>query len=193
MFIIGPCLVSEDLFDEYFVCDLHACKGACCVEGESGAPLEEDELPLLESALEASRPWMTAEGIDAIQKKGLYTRDADGDLVTTLVGDQGACAYAWFDDKGTAFCAFEKAFEQGQTNWKKPISCHLYPVRLGRVGDYISVNYHRWQLCAPACSCGVKLGVPVFRFLRSALERRFGADWYAELNTIYEERKKQRK
>lgn len=192
MMIVGDCLVSEDLFDECFVCDLSACKGACCVEGESGAPLEEAELEVLKTAAEAASPWMTAAGREAVRDQGHYTRDADGDLVTTLVGHHGACAYAHFDENGVALCAFEKAFLAGHTQWQKPISCHLYPVRLGKVGNFTSVNYHRWQLCEPACRCGSALQVPVFRFLRSALERRFGKDWYDELNTIYEARKKTR-
>jgi len=181
MIIIGQCLVSEEIFEEQFVCDLAACKGACCVEGESGAPVEMDELPLLEASLEAANEFMTKKGKAAIAAKGNYVLDNDGDLVTTLVGNHGECAYAFFDDGGIAKCSFEKAFLEGKSTWRKPVSCHLYPIRLGKSAQYITVNYHRWLLCEPACACGIKMKVPVYRFLKDALVRRFGVSWYVEL------------
>jgi hypothetical protein len=186
MIIVRETLVSEELFEEYFVCDLKACKGACCVEGESGAPLENEELNELEAVYDLVKPYMRPEGIEAIEKKGLYTVDHDGDLVTTLVGDQGECSFVVYDDHGTAKCALEQAYIDGKTHWKKPISCHLYPVRLSNLKEYVGVNYHRWQLCKPACECGSKLKVSVFQFLKEPLIRRFGPEWYAEMLEIDE-------
>ncbi|MFM7725579.1 MAG: DUF3109 family protein [Flavobacteriales bacterium] len=181
MIIVGQTLVSEDLFEEQFVCDLNACKGACCIEGESGAPLEQDELLHIEENLDAVRPFMREEGIRALEEKGAYTVDSDGDFVTSLVGNHGECVFVTFDEKGIAKCALEQAYNRGVTNWKKPISCHLYPVRLANLTEYVAVNYHRWQVCEPACACGKALKVPVFRFLKDPLTRRFGEAWYADL------------
>jgi len=184
MIIVGQTLVSEELLEECFVCDLNACKGACCIEGESGAPLEQDELLLLEDSLEAVRPYMRPEGIAVIDEQGAYTVDDDGDFVTSLVGKHGACAFVTFDEKGIAKCALEQAYNDGKTSWKKPISCHLYPVRLAKLKEYTAVNYHRWQVCEPACACGKSLKVPVYKFLKDPLTRRFGLDWYRELEEI---------
>lgn len=184
MIIVGQTLVSEELLEECFVCDLNACKGACCIEGESGAPLEQDELLLLEDSLEAVRPYMRPEGIAVIDEQGPYTVDDDGDFVTSLVGKHGACAFVTFDEKGIAKCALEQAYNDGKTSWKKPISCHLYPVRLAKLKEYTAVNYHRWQVCEPACACGKSLKVPVYKFLKDPLTRRFGSDWYRELEEI---------
>jgi hypothetical protein len=187
MIIVGNTLVSEDLFDQQFVCDLNACKGACCIEGESGAPLEQDELLFIEENLEAVKPFMRSEGIDALEKNGPYVVDDDGDFVTSLVGNHGECVFVTFDEKGIAKCALEQAYNTGKTSWKKPISCHLYPVRLAKLTDYVAVNYHKWQVCEPACACGQSLKVPVYRFLREPLIRRFGEAWYAELEQVAEE------
>ncbi|MFM7234733.1 MAG: DUF3109 family protein [Flavobacteriales bacterium] len=184
MIIVGQTLVSEDLFEEQFVCDLNACKGACCIEGESGAPLEQDELLHIEENLDAVRPFMREEGIRALEEKGAYTVDSDGDFVTSLVGNHGECVFVTFDEKGIAKCALEQAYNRGVTNWKKPISCHLYPVRLANLTEYVAVNYHRWQVCEPACACGKALKVPVFRFLKDPLTRRFGEAWYADLEEV---------
>jgi hypothetical protein len=186
MIIVGSALVSEEIFEEHFVCDLAACKGACCVEGESGAPLLEEELSMLESIEHLVRPYLLAEGIAALQEKGLYERDVDGDWVTPLVGHHGACAYAIFDADGTAKCGIEKAFLDGKIAWQKPISCHLYPIRLQSLAEYTAVNYHRWPICAPACECGSKLQVPVYKFLKSPLTRTFGEEWYTELEATFQ-------
>ena len=184
MIIIGQTLVSEELLEEQFVCDLNACKGACCIEGESGAPLEQDELLKLEDSLEAARPYMRAEGIAVVDAEGPYTVDDDGDFVTSLVGKHGECAFVTFDEKGIAKCSLEQAYNDGRTSWKKPISCHLYPIRLAQLKDYVAVNYHRWQVCEPACACGKSLKVPVYKFLKEPLIRRFGVAWYSELEEV---------
>jgi hypothetical protein len=184
MFIIGDTLVSEELLDEQFVCDLNACRGQCCVEGESGAPLNQDELPLLEAVYDKVIPFMRQEGIEAIEKYGLYTVDSDGDFVTTLVSEGKECSFVTFDEKGIAKCALEQAYNAGATNWKKPISCHLYPIRLAKLPEYNALNYHRWQVCSPACELGKALKVPVYKFLREPLIRRFGDGWYEELEAV---------
>lgn len=192
MFIVGSTLVSEELLDEYFVCDLQKCRGACCVQGESGAPLEPGEAGRLEEVMDAARPYLRPEGIEVLEKRGLYEQDSDGDLVTPLVGHHGACAYAVFDSSGVAMCGLEKAFLAGATTWRKPVSCHLYPIRLSQVGEYTALNYHRWPICEPACECGSRLKVPVFRFLREALVRKFGEAWFAQLEEVYAARESAR-
>ena len=184
MIIVGDALVSEDLFDEQFVCDLAACKGACCIEGESGAPLEADELLRIDENIDAVLPFMRPEGILAMAEKGPYVVDYDGEFVTSLVGDHGECVFVNFDQNGVAKCALEQAYNAGATNWKKPISCHLYPVRLANLPEYVAVNYHRWQVCEPACVCGKALKVPVYRFLKEPLIRRFGQEWFDELEVV---------
>lgn len=185
MIIVGEALISEEIFEEHFICDLNACKGACCVEGESGAPLEETELPLLENAFEAAKEYMTHEGLKSVDENGLFVEDEDGDLVTPLVSKHGACAYVFYDESGIAKCALEKAYLAGKTTWKKPISCHLYPIRLTKLKEYIGVNYHRWPICAPACECGSTLQVPVYRFLKEPLIRRFGIEFFEQLDEAY--------
>jgi hypothetical protein len=181
MIPIGKTMVSDDLLERKFVCDLSACKGACCVEGESGAPLDDEELPILEEILPSVLPYMTKKGIRAVKKHGPYVKDSDGDFTTTLTGEQAECAFVFFDANGIALCAIEKAHKEGKISWKKPISCHLYPVRISRYKEYEAVNYHRWDVCKPACECGKKMKVPVFRFLKDALIRKFGSLWYREL------------
>lgn len=189
MFIVGETLVSEELFEEYFVCDLNACKGACCIEGDSGAPLDADELDNLEEVWPEVKAYMRPEGIRAIEELGLYQMDSDGDLVTTLVDGHRECAFVVFDNNGIAKCAIEQAYIDGKVSWKKPISCHLYPVRLKQLTEYTAVNYHRWQLCQPACECGASLKVPVYRFLREPLIRKFGKEWFEEMEQIDRARK----
>ncbi len=185
MIIIQDTLVSEEIFDNEFVCDLQACKGACCIEGSSGAPLDPEETGILDEIYASIEPYLTQEGIDAIAQKGRYEMDGDGDLVTPLVGEHGACAYVIRDANGIAKCGIEQAYLDGKVNWRKPLSCHLYPIRLQALKEYVAVNYHRWQVCEPACSCGKQLGVPVFRFLREPLIRRFGESWYQEAEEVF--------
>jgi hypothetical protein len=187
MIIVGDTLVSEELFEEHFVCDLSACKGQCCVEGESGAPLELDEIEQLENVYDIVEPYLRPEGVQSVKEKGLYQVDYDGDFVTTLVGEHGECAYAVFDENGIAKCALEQAWLDGKTTWKKPISCHLYPIRLAKLPEYTAVNYHRWQVCKPACECGSKLKVPVYKFLKEPLVRKFGESWFQQLEVIAQE------
>ena len=188
MIAVGDTLISENLLEKKFVCDLNACKGACCVEGESGAPLAEDEIDIMEEIYEKVKPYIPADGIKAIEKQGKYVIDSDNDVVTPLVKGKH-CAYTYFE-KGTALCAIEKAYKEGKISFKKPISCHLYPVRIEKTKVYDSVNYHKWNICKAACVNGAKLEVPVFRFVKEALIRKYGTKWYAELEEVADAREK---
>lgn len=181
MIQVGEVLLSEDLFQSYFVCDLAQCKGACCIEGDAGAPLEMDELLAIEDNLEQIKPFLTEEGKKSIAAHGPYTLDKDdGEYVTTLNNGK-ECAFTTYDSNGIAKCGMEDAYRAGKSNFKKPISCHLYPIRIGKLKYYEALNYHRWQICAPACSCGSKLKVKVYQFTKEALIRKYGAEWYAQL------------
>lgn len=177
-------LISEDIFEQRFVCDLNACKGACCVEGESGAPLEPEEAALMTELWPLIRPYIPEKGQRAIDKDGVSEVDDDGDLVTTLVEGRGECAFTVFEN-GKALCGIEKAWKDGAVPFRKPISCHLYPIRVAKLKFHDGLNYHRWPICEPACSCGAKLDVPVYRFLKDPLIRKYGAQWYAELEDIH--------
>ena len=180
---IGKTIVSVDLFKEKFVCDLQSCKGECCVQGDSGAPLEPGETEILEKIYPEIKKFMRPEGIEAVEKQGLYVTDTDGDLVTPLI-DGKECAFVVFDDNGIALCAIESAYKAGKIDFRKPISCHLYPVRLKSYKNFTAVQYHRWDVCSPACQLGEKLNVPLYRFLKEPLIRKFGSNWYDELTEI---------
>lgn len=184
MIIIGQTIVSDELFTEQFTCDLAACKGACCVEGSSGAPLEEEELQILEDIYEDVKPYLREEGIEAIAQQGFFVIDHDGEYTTPLVDDQ-ECAYVNFDADGTAKCGIEHAYREGKVSWAKPLSCHLYPIRIKALKDFDAVNYHKWHICAPACSCGAKFKMPVFRFCKAALIRKYGEAYYDQLEATY--------
>ena len=185
MIQIDRTLISDEVFEKKFVCDLSACKGACCVEGESGAPLEEDELNRLEEVYDEVVPFMRQEGVDAIAEQGNFVLDWDGEYTTPLV-DGNECAYVSFDDRGIAKCAIEMAYRAGKIDWQKPISCHLYPIRITKLKDFDALNYHHWHICEPACNCGSKLDVRVFRFLKEPLIRKYGEEWYADLEAAFE-------
>lgn len=180
MIEIDNTLISDDLLERKFVCDLNACKGECCVAGDSGAPLEEDEVDVIKSILPMVKPYMNAEGIAEIEKSGVALIDSDGDLVTPLVDGVKHCAFVIFE-KGIAKCSIEKAFYDGKVSFKKPISCHLYPVRITKYKQFDAVNYQEWDVCKPACHCGEKLDVPVFKFLKEPLVRKYGKSWYKKL------------
>jgi hypothetical protein len=190
MIAIQDTIVSDELLDKQFVCDLNACKGECCVAGESGAPLDKEELPILLEILDKVKPYMNKKGIKAIEKNGPYVLDSDGDYTTTLVSKEAECAFVVFDENKIAKCAIEQAFNDGVINWKKPISCHLYPVRITAYKNYDAVNYHQWNVCKPACECGAKLQVPVYQFLKGPLIRKYGEDWFNELEQVDKERNK---
>ena len=191
MIEIGKTLVSLDVVEKQFVCDLNACKGACCIHGDSGAPLEDGEEKILEEIYDDVEPYLTDKGKKAIKKYGKWLVDSDGDKVTPLVGGDKECAYTIFED-GIAFCGIEKAYRDGKEKWAKPVSCHLYPIRLTKLADYVGLNYHRWPICAPACECGSKLQVPVYRFLKDAITTKFGEAYFQELDEHYRAWKAQR-
>jgi hypothetical protein len=162
---------------------LESCKGNCCVEGKSGAPLEASETQTLEKIFHQVKSFMTPEGIYAIKKSGTSIQKKDGTNATPLINDHGQCAYVFFND-GIARCAIEKAFEEGKTDFRKPISCHLYPVRISHYQNFDALNYDRWNICSPACSLGKKLGVSVAEFVKDGLIRKYGSEWYAQLEGV---------
>lgn len=180
MIEIRKTLVSDELLEEKFVCDLTACKGACCVLGDTGAPLDEEELDILDGIYEDIKPYLSEEGIKALEAQGTFVIEPDGSYSTPLV-DGKECAYTVFDERGTALCGIEKAWKAGAVAWKKPISCELYPIRITALKDHEALNYHRWQVCRPACECGSALNVPVYRFLKNALIRKYGEEYFDEL------------
>lgn len=183
-------IISTQIFDRKFVCDLTACKGACCIEGDAGAPLTIEEVSILEDALEEIKPFMREEGIQAVEKTGVFYMDDDNEPVTTLVNGK-ECAFVYFDDLGITKCSIEKAHKEGKLDFKKPISCHLYPIRTKKFNDFEALNYEEWAICSPACACGEKLDVPVFRFLKEPLIRKYGAAFYSELENVDRELKAQ--
>jgi len=185
MLAIGETLVSEDLIEKRFVCDLNACKGGCCVKGDYGAPLEDDELPILDKIYPKVKPYMREAGVKAIEKQGKYIRYEKTEWVTPLISGK-ECAYTVFEN-GIAKCAIEKAFYDGKVDFKKPVSCHLYPVRINKMKNSIeAVNYDKWSICKPACKLGDSLKVPLYKFLKDSLIRKFGEKWYEELEVAAE-------
>lgn len=180
MIVIDSTIVSDNLVDVDFVCHIDKCKGACCVEGISGAPLEKDEMEIIDDLYDKVKPYMTEAGVREIERQGKHIIDADGDNVTPLIEGYKECAYTYFENS-VAKCSFEKAYNDGKINFKKPVSCHLYPVHITKHRDYDAVNYEKWALCKPACSLGKSLGVPVYKFVKDALIRKFGQEWYEQL------------
>jgi len=180
MIEVGSVLLHEDVVKENFVCNLNKCKGACCLEGDSGAPLDADELDILDEIYPKVKPFMTAKGIATIEKNGAWVKDFEGDYTTPCVDKNKECAYVIFEN-GITKCAIEKAYENGATNWKKPISCHLYPIRITKYPEFDVLNYDRWSICSPACTFGTELKVRVHEFLKAPLIRKYGQDWYREL------------
>ena len=179
MIIVKNSIVSDDVADCHFCCDLATCKGACCIDGDSGAPLLEEEVANLEAVLPVVKPFMTEEGIAAVEQQGVAVRDKDGDLGTPLI-EGGACAFITYGKDGCALCAIEKAYCEnlsGTDKFPKPVSCHLYPIRVEDFGEFTAVNYHQWDICR----CAKGLGDPLYLYLKEPLVRRFGQEWYDEL------------
>lgn len=188
MFQLGKTIVSEDILDNEFVCNLSACKGGCCIDGDAGAPLSDDETRILDEIYPKVKPFLRPEGVAAIEAQGTWVVGTDGTLETPLI-DNKDCAYVIFDG-ATALCGIEQAYNQGEVSWKKPVSCHLYPIRVKDFSEFAAVNYDRWDICDEACSLGRELEVPVYKFVREALIRRFGQDWYDELEKVAQEYRK---
>ncbi|MBN2779318.1 MAG: DUF3109 family protein [Bacteroidales bacterium] len=174
-------IVHRDILEKCFVCDINKCKGICCVEGDSGAPLEDDEALILEDLLPKIYDSLTADGKSVIDKKGVWMIDIEGDITTTIYGKSGACVFTNYDEKGIAYCAIEKAWEQGIVDFRKPISCHLYPIRIKKYKDFDAVNYHVWDICKDALKYGQENNVKIYQFLKEPLIRKYGEDWYEDL------------
>ena len=179
MIQIGDTIISLDIFEKKFCCDLTVCKGACCVEGDSGAPLEEGEAEQIRENYEKIRPYMKSEGLTAVEEQGFSTIDVEGDLVTPLIGGR-ECAYA-IEEGGSCWCAIEKSWSRGESSFRKPISCHMYPIRVKQYQNYEAMNYDQWSICACARLKGEQEGVPVYVFLKDALITKYGEEWYEQL------------
>ncbi len=180
MFQLGKTIISEEIIENDFVCNLSACKGACCVEGEAGAPLEKAESEILQKLYPKIKPFLNESGIRAIEKQGAFIVSKNDELETPLVKGK-ECAYTVFDEGGIARCGIEDAYTAGEVDFQKPISCHLYPVRIKEYSAFTAVNYHRWHVCDAACILGKELQMPVYKFVEEALVRKFGKAWYADL------------
>ena len=187
MIALDHTVLSDDIAEREFVCDLIKCKGACCAEGDLGAPLEDAEIVELEKALDAVKPFMSKRGLAALEKQGHFAPDPDGGFGTPLV-DGNECVFAIKEKAGSWKCSIEQAWKAGKTDFRKPISCHLYPIRVTKKEHYHLLNYHRWYICSPACRQGEALGVPVYVFLKEPLIRAYGADWYERLCSLIDER-----
>lgn len=180
MLQIDDTLISEDMLEEHFVCDLAVCKGACCIEGDNGAPLTDDEIDTIDALLPIIRDDLSQVSRDIIDKQGFFYIDSELEPVTSIVNGR-ECVFTYTDENGICKCAIEKAFREGKTDFYKPISCHLYPVRLQKYADYTAVNVHNWNICNCARNLGTKLSVPVYQFLKEPLVRKFGNEWYNQL------------
>ncbi|MBR2958160.1 MAG: DUF3109 family protein [Bacteroidales bacterium] len=168
MIIVQNSIISDDIADQCFCCDLACCKGACCVDGDSGAPLRDDEVDKIQAVLDRALPLMTEAGRAVVRTQGVAVRDKDGDLGTPLI-DGGACAFVTYGPGGCTFCALQNLY--------KPVSCHLYPIRVEDYGEFTAVNYHKWDICR----CARGKGEPLYRYLKVPLVRRFGQEWYDQL------------
>lgn len=190
MFVLQGKLVSLDLFEEQFACNLMACKGACCVEGDLGAPVKAEEVPILDAIYPEVEPYLTEAGKEAIERRGTSVRRKSGALETPLVNNR-ECAYAYMEND-LVRCGIERAWLEGKIDFQKPISCHLYPVRVSRFEDDgpEALNYERWDICSPGCANGAQQGIPLYRFLKGPLIRAYGQDFYDEMELVYREWKK---
>lgn len=183
MFQLGKTIISEAILEQDFVCNLSACKGACCIDGDAGAPLDKDEAAILDDIYPKVKPFLRTEGIAAIEAQGTYITTEEGELETPLINNAD-CAYVTFNEQGIALCGIEEAYNKGVITWKKPVSCHLYPIRIKDYTEFSAVNYHKWHICDDACSLGKELQVPVYKFVKEALIRKFGENWYLELEKV---------
>lgn len=179
MLQIDNTIISLDVLEKEFICDISICKGDCCVQGDSGAPLEDDEILYLEENYEKIKPYLTDKGKKVIKKHGIWFTDSEGEKVTTLINNK-ECAFIVFDN-GIAKCGIEMAKNNGDIDFLKPISCHLYPIRVKEYSDFFAVNYNTWDICASAVRFGKFKGVKVYEFLKEPLIRKFGEEWYKDL------------
>ena len=189
MYQIGDVLISDEVLTERFVCDLEKCMGACCIEGDAGAPVDLDEIMQIEEVLPVIWDQLSIPARKVINKQGVAYSDPEGQLVTSIVNGKD-CVFTCYDEKGGCYCALEKAYREGKTKFYKPLSCHLYPIRHKKVGDLDALNYHRWDVCKAAVLLGEQLDVRVYEFLKEPLIRKFGEEWYHELEDAVAELKK---
>lgn len=180
MLIVENVILSDDIIENCFICDLPKCKGLCCAGGDRGAPLERGELPVLEKIYPEIKQFLTPDGIREIEATGRWIRHPEGSLATPVIHNR-ECAYSFYDDQNVLRCGIERAFREGVIEFQKPISCHLYPIRVIHSPVSDSLNYHRWDICEPARQLGDRSGIPVYEFLKSALIRKYGENWFNKL------------
>lgn len=180
MLQIQNTLVSLDFIEHFFLCDLNECRGECCIEGDAGAPITEEELKTLKRLLPIVWDDLTPAAKQIIKEQGVAYIDEDGDLVTSIVNGKD-CVFTTYEKNGMCLCAIEKAFREGKSDFYKPISCHLYPARLSEYSEFTAINYHRWKICRCAELLGKKKNIRIYQFLKEPLIRRFGKEWYDEL------------
>lgn len=185
MIQIKDTLISEDIFETCFVCDLGKCKGMCCVEGDAGAPLTHEEYEAIKDVLPKIWDDLSLKARELIEKQGIAYIDDDGELVTSIIKGR-ECVFTYFDADGVCRCAIDNAFREGRISVQKPISCHLYPIRLRKYDDFTALNYDRWSVCRPALRLGKKTGIKLYQFLKEPLIRKFGEEWYQEVCQIAE-------
>ena len=190
MLIVGNALVSEDIIENKFACNTRVCHGACCVQGDAGAPLLAAEISIIEQELPKIQPFLSSAGLKNIEDHGFHTTDPDGESVTTCLPG-GECSFLVYEGL-TATCGIENAWKAGKTDFQKPVSCHLYPIRAKQYGEYTALNYHRWSICEPACQRGEQENIPVYAFLKEALIRKMGEAWYEELTAVAADWKSQK-
>ena len=187
---IGNKIVSTDIFSEQFTCDLNKCKGACCVKGNGGAPLNENEVYKIQNNIEKIKPYMSKSGIETVNREGVYYLDEEDTPATKLI-DKKECCFVYFDEDEIAKCSIETAYKAGDINFNKPESCHLYPIRIKEFNEFTAINYETWDICSPACSLGKSLKVPVYQFLKQPIIRVFGSSFFEELTKVDQELNKQ--
>ena len=192
MLQIDDTIISFDVIEEQFLCDLNTCKGICCIEGDAGAPLEKEEVDIIKNILPIIWDDLTDESKAVIEKQGVCYIDEEGDTVTSIVNG-AECVFTYTDENGICKCAIEKAYREGKIDFYKPISCHLYPIRLQQYSKFTGVGYHQWKVCECARTCGKQAKLPVYKFLKEPLIRKFGQEWYDQLEIAAEELKKARK
>ena len=186
MIEIDDKIISNELFEKKFVCDLQKCKGSCCVEGDSGAPLRSDEVNSIRKNINIIKEEMSPAGRSIIEDNDFYYVDEDGEEVTSLVNDK-ECVFVFRDENNIAKCSIESAYRKNKINFNKPISCHLYPIRVRQYESFMAVNIHNWHICKPACDCGSQLNVPVFKFLKEAITRSWDEEFYFQLENVYKQ------
>jgi hypothetical protein len=180
MIEIGRTIISRDVFEQYFLCDILKCKGICCIEGDSGAPLEKEEAVIIENEYETFIEFLPEEHKNEVKKQGFSVIDSDGDLVTPLYKNR-QCVFAYYNKDGILKCAIEKAYFEGKTTFRKPISCHLFPIRITSYKRFDAVNYQELEICKDGKKCGMAEKLPLYKFLKEPLIRKYGEDWYKEL------------